>query len=85
MSELLFYGLMLVTDSVAYFTAWILLPVLTLGRVRVEPLIDGSLPQRGRGSIVRQPQGHWMVQAQLAPAIGLLLWAVVGVVCVATL
>lgn len=83
MGELLFYGLMLVTDSVAYFTAWILLPLLTLGRVRVEPLIDGSIP-RGRGSIVRQPQGHWLVQAQLAPAIGLLMWAVVGVVCLAT-
>ncbi|WP_157522222.1 hypothetical protein [Mitsuaria sp. 7] len=79
MTELLLLLLSLVTDTIGYFTAWLLLPVLTLGRLRVEPLMGGAFPVRGRGRIKKQPDGHWLVEAQLAPALGLLLWGCIGV------
>lgn len=80
MTELILLLLSFVTDALGYLTAWLLLPVLTLGRLRVEPVMGGGFPKRGRGSIVKQPQGHWLVQAQLAPALGWLLWGCLGVV-----
>ena len=79
MTELLLILLSFVTDTIGYFTAWLLLPVLTLGRLRVEPLMGGAVSRRGQGRIRKQPEGHWLVQAQLAPALGLLLWGCIGV------
>lgn len=79
MTELLLFLLSFVFDTLGYLTAWLLLPVLTLGRLRVEPLMGGAFPVRGRGQIRKQPEGHWLVQAQLAPALGLLLWGCIGV------
>lgn len=82
MTELLLLLLSLVTETIGYLTAWLLLPVLTLGRLRVESIMGGGFPKRGRGRIVKQPEGHWLVQAQLAPALGLLIWGGIGVAIV---
>ncbi|RZI62666.1 MAG: hypothetical protein EOP37_01550 [Rubrivivax sp.] len=82
MTDLLLILLSFVTDTIGYFTAWLLLPVLTLGRLRVEPLMGGSFPERGGGRIKKQPEGHWIAEAGLASALGLLLWAIIGVVIV---
>ncbi|OWQ45659.1 hypothetical protein CDL60_17440 [Roseateles noduli] len=61
-------------------TAWLLLPVLTLGRVRVEPSTKGVFVKPGRGRIVKQSGGFFLMEAELASLCGILIWAAVGVV-----
>lgn len=59
-----------------YATAWLLLPVFTFGLLRVEPGRKGRFVKLGRGSIVKQPGGHYLVEAEVASFIGLLLWGI---------
>ncbi|WP_157522225.1 hypothetical protein [Mitsuaria sp. 7] len=63
-----------------FCTAWLLLPVFTLGRVRVEPSTKGFFVKPGRGRIVKQRGGYYLMEAELASLYGLLIWAVIGFV-----
>lgn len=70
----------IVIQLAGFGTAWLLLPVLTLGRFRVEPSTNGGFVKPGFGRIVKQPGGFYLVEAELGSLFGMMLWVAIGVV-----
>ena len=69
----------LLLQIAGYFTARVLVPLVTLGHITVEPH-GGKFVKPGRGRIQRRPDGGRIMEMELASLVGLLFWALVGVV-----
>lgn len=61
-----------------YGTAWLLVPILTCGKVFVEPTPIREFVKPGLGSVQRSPKGHHVMDAELGSLIGIIFWLVVG-------
>jgi hypothetical protein len=57
-----------------YGTAWLIVPIFTLGRVYVEPTPIREFVKPGFGRLQRSSKGHYVMEAELASLIGLLFW-----------
>ncbi|MBY0571105.1 MAG: hypothetical protein K2P61_07455 [Burkholderiaceae bacterium] len=63
---------------ICYGTAWLIIPIFTLGRVHVEPSPLREFVKPGLGRLQRSGNGHYMMEAELASLIGLIFWFVVA-------
>ena len=66
-----------------YGTAWLLVPVFTLGKVFVEPTPIREFVKPGLGRIQRGDYGPYIMDAELASLFGMLFWVVVAVIAYA--
>lgn len=61
-----------------YLTGYIVVPLLTLGRVSVEPDKNGLGNFRKGNRLMRRPDGTWVMEAELGALCGILFWAVLA-------
>jgi hypothetical protein len=71
-------------EGLLYFTSRIVLPFLTLGRWRVQPLSDHK-NLGWHGLFKQRPDGTILVGELPAILFGLLVWAVIGILVFAAL
>ena len=62
-----------------YGTAWLLVPMLTFGRVFVEPAPIREFVKPGFGRIQRSNAGHYVMDAELGSLIGMAFWFAVAI------
>lgn len=62
-----------------YFTARLLVPLVTFGWVHVEPGPSKRLVRPGLGRVRRSPEARWIMDAELGALVGLLFWLALGV------
>ncbi|HAF43881.1 MAG TPA: hypothetical protein DCK83_02795, partial [Gallionellaceae bacterium] len=62
-----------------YGTAWLLVPIFSLGRVYVEPTPIREFVKPGFGRLQRSDKGHYVMEAELASLIGMLFWFAVAI------
>jgi len=60
-----------------YLTGYIVVPLLTLGRVFVEPDKKGTRAFSKGNRLVRRPDGKFVMEAELGALCGIVFWAVV--------
>ena len=65
-------------QAAAYFTARLLLPLISFGRWTVEPLGNFDKPLDAAGS-KRLPDGRLMLSQSWAEGAGITIWIVIGV------
>jgi len=61
-----------------YGTAWLIVPIITLGRVYVEPAPIREFVKPGFGRLQRSRKGYYVMEAELASLIGMIFWFVVA-------
>ena len=66
-----------VIQVIGYFTARLLLPLVTFGHVRVDPLTRGTPPKFKWHGVHRTRSGKIVLQADLAGTLGLIFWAAI--------
>lgn len=69
----------LVLHVAGYLTARVIVPVLTFGVVRVEPVFTRKFVRPGRGAIQRMANGNYCMDAEVGAWVGILIWILVGV------
>lgn len=62
---------------VGYLTGYIVVPVLTFGRVFVEPDKKGTRAFSKGSRLVRRPDGKFVMEAELGALCGIVFWVVV--------
>lgn len=62
-----------------YVTAYVMIPILTLGHVVVEPNRKHLALFRSGKRISRSPNGKLIMEAEIASYCGFLIWALIGV------
>jgi len=67
-----------VLQVLCYGTAWLIVPIFTLGRVYVEPAPIREFVKPGLGRLQRSSKGHYVMEAELASLVGLIFWFVVA-------
>ena len=67
----------IVIQVAGYVTAWIVIPLCTLGWLRVESIPFREFVKPGKGHIKRQPNGAYLIEAELASLFGLVIWFLV--------
>lgn len=70
----------LVAQLLCYGTAWLIVPIFTLGRVYVEPSPIREFVKPGLGRLQRSGKGYYVMEAELASLIGMVFWFVVAAV-----
>jgi hypothetical protein len=65
--------------AIGYGTAWLVVPVITFGRVIVEPGPGGKFVKPKRGRIQSIGRDRYLMDAELAACIGVLFWILVAV------
>jgi len=65
-----------VAQLVCFGTAWLLVPIITLGRVYVEPTPIREFVKPGFGRLQRSSKGHYIMEAELASLVGMIFWFV---------
>ena len=68
-----------VLEVAGYFTGRVVIPLLTFGRVRVEPGRKGEWTTPKWHGLNKQPDGSYLASAEMGALLGLLFWGVVGV------
>lgn len=68
----------IVAQGAGYLTARVVVPVISLGRIHVEPGPNKKLIKPQFGRLQRLPNGKLVMEAELASLIGLVFWGVVG-------
>jgi len=69
-----------VLQLAGYATGWIVVPLLTIGRVYVEPSPWKELVKPGAGKIRRLSNLRYVMDAELGSLIGLVFWFIVAFV-----
>jgi len=67
-----------IAQLICYGTAWLLVPIFTLGRVYVEPTPVREFVKPGLGRLQRSAKGHYVMEAELASLFGLIFWFMVA-------
>ena len=62
---------------VGYLTGYIVVPILTIGRVLVEPDKKGMRDFSKGSCLVRRPDGKFVMEADLGALCGIVFWVVV--------
>jgi hypothetical protein len=65
-----------VAQLICFGTAWLIVPIITLGRVYVEPTPIREFVKPGFGRLQRSSRGHYIMEAELASLIGMIFWLV---------
>lgn len=68
-----------VVHIAGYLTAYVMIPILTLGHVVVEPILKHRALFRSGERISRSPSGKLVIQAETANYCGFLIWVLIGV------
>lgn len=69
-------------DVIGHATARLLIPPLSFGRVRVQPILDKG-GRFGWSGVRREPDGTYLVEAITAEWIGLFFWIAVLIAVIA--
>ena len=70
----------LVIQVAGYATAWVVLPLGTFGFLHVESIPFREFVKPGIGRIKKLPTGAYLIEAELASLLGLIIWGIgVGV------
>lgn len=67
-----------VAQLLCFGTAWLIIPIITLGRVYVEPTPIREFVKPGFGRLQRSSKGHYIMEAELASLVGMIFWLVVA-------
>ena len=73
-----------VAQWVCFGTAWLIVPIITIGRVYVEPTPIRECVKRGLGRLQRSSKGHYIMEAALASLVGTVFWFVTAAVAYAS-
>jgi hypothetical protein len=65
-----------VAQLVCFGTAWLIVPIITLGWVHVEPTPMREFVKPGFGRLQRSSKGHYIMEAELASLVGMIFWLV---------
>ena len=66
----------IVAQLACFGTAWLIVPIITLGRVYVEPTPLREFVKPGFGRLQRSGKGHYIMEAELASLVGMIFWFV---------
>ena len=62
-----------------YLTGYVAVPLLTLGRVRVEPDTSKEVVFPMVGGVKRRSDGVWIIDAEFGALCGIVVWVMLGV------
>lgn len=69
-----------VAQLFCFGTAWLIVPIITLGQVYVEPTPMREFVKPGFGRLQRTGKGHYVMEAELASLVGMIFWCAIAAV-----